>query len=692
MNYLKPLPIIGLLFCGALSAQTTDDFLWLEDIDGEKSMEFVQAHNKSTLETLNKSESFQKIYDDVLNIYNSKDRIAQPTMYGKYIYNFWQDDQHVRGIWRRAPQEAYLSGNPEWETLLDIDAMSEKDGIKWVFKGANALYPNYDRFLVNLSKGGGDAKETMEYDVNSKSFVADGFKISESKGDAVFIDRNTLIISTDFGEGTMTTSGYPRQARIWKRGTPISESKIIFEGNTEDVGVWGFVYQDGDKQHVAVVQAPSFFTSNYYIYEKGELIKINIPEDCSPSTILNDQLVITLKSDWQVKDKTWQQGALISTSMSALLKGEIEPHLIIQPDAKSSIEAVANTKSKLLVNLTTNVKNVLYTYSFMNNEWKSEQVPAPDFGAITIRATDAFSETYYFNFTNFLTPTSLYVADAVTNKVKSIKSLPAYFNSDNYAVTQNFAKSPDGTMVPYYMIAAKNVKYNGENPTLLYAYGGFEVSLLPYYSATVGKAWLENGGVYVIANIRGGSEYGPQWHQDGIKEKRQNVYNDFHAVAEDLISRKITSPQHLGIQGGSNGGLLMGVAFTQRPDLYNAVLCEVPLLDMKRFNKLLAGASWMGEYGNPDIPEEWAYISKYSPYQNLKPNANYPEVFFFTSTRDDRVHPGHARKMAAKMEQMGYKIYYYENIEGGHGGSSTNEQTATRVAMEYTYLLMKLKK
>jgi prolyl oligopeptidase len=407
--------------------------------------------------------------------------------------------------------------------------------------------------------------------------------------------------------------------------------------------------------------------------------------------LLNNQLLVQLKSDWTVDGIQYAQGALISLDFDALLNGKKVIQQVLLPDASSSISAVTKTKNKILVALLRNVQSELYVYSFEGGKWSAIDVEAPAFGDISIAATDESSDDYYFSFSNFITPTTLYAANADNNTFKPFQSLPGYFDASKLEVKQYTARSKDGTLVPYFLVAAKNTDLNGSNPTLLNAYGGFEVSKLPFYSGIIGSAWLEKGGVFVLANIRGGGEFGPQWHQAGLKEKRQHVYDDFHAVAEDLIAKKITSPQHLGIMGGSNGGLLMGVAFTQRPDLYEAVLCQVPLLDMQRYNKLLAGASWMGEYGNPDIPEEWAYISKYSPYQNLKKDMDYPEVFFTTSTRDDRVHPGHARKMVAKMTDMGYKVYYYENIEGGHAGSSTNEQRAKKAALEYSYLWMKLK-
>lgn len=667
-----------------------DPYLWLEEVDGSKALEFVTTQNKATEDVLTQQMEYQDIYNKSLAIINATDRIAMPSIYGSYIYNFWQDKEHVRGIWRRATSASYNTGKPIWETLVDLDAISKKDNIKWVFKGATGLYPNFDRFIVNLSKGGGDAVVIKEYDAVAKKFISNGFELPESKCNVSYLDANTLIVGTDFGEGSMTSSGYPKMVKLWKRGTPLSSAKTIYEGETSDVSVNGYVLRDGNISYLAIVRNTTFFTSKVYFYQNEKLIPITIPEDANIKGILNNQLIIELKSDWNVDGHKFKQGSAISANFSALLESKTEFHLIYEPDAFSSVDEITETKNFLLFNVLNNVKSELYKYAFENESWTGTKVDAPDYGTIGLSSTDEFSDDYFYTFQNFLTPTSLYLSNAATNSSKIIKSLPAYFNADKLKVEQFKMKSKDGEMIPYFVIASKDLVLDGNNPTLLNAYGGFEIPEVPFYSGVAGKAWLEKGGVFVLANIRGGGEFGPKWHQAGLKEKRQNIYNDFHGVAEDLIARKITSPKHLGIMGGSNGGLLMGVAFTQRPDLYNAVVCQVPLLDMKRFNKLLAGASWMGEYGDPDTAD-WDYIQKYSPYQNVIKKMRYPEVFFMTSTRDDRVHPGHARKMAAKMLDMGHKIYYYENTEGGHGGSSTNEQKAKFYALYYAYLWMKLK-
>ena len=668
-----------------------DNYQWLEEVDGVKALEFVNAQNKATVAVLSKEKYYQSIYDKTLEIANSSDRIAYPTLNGDYVYNFWKDKEHERGIWRRCLLSNYIDNKLDWETLLDIDELSKTDNKKWVYKGASGLYPSYNRFLISLSNGGGDAVVTKEFDVNTKQFIKDGFFIDEAKSGASYVDENTLIVSSDFGEGTLTTSGYPKQVKLWKRGTLLKDAQLIYEGNSSDVSDGGYVLRDGSKSYTVVYQGLTFFTSKGFVLENNKLIELDLPEDANANGILNNQFLIQLKSDWTVNSTTYKSGTLLSLNFTQLLKGVKEIQVVLEPDQYSSIEEVRTTKNKLLVNLLSNVTSQLYIYSFTDGQWTHEKVKAPDFGTISIVASDDLSDTYFFAFTNFIIPSTLYYADANDNNVTTYKSLPAYFDASKYEVSQIKATSKDGTLIPYFMVSPKGINRDSSNPTLILAYGGFEISSIPFYAATFGFSWLDKGGVFVLANIRGGGEFGPKWHQDGMKEKRQNVFDDLYAVSEDLIAKKVTSPKHLGVMGGSNGGLLVGVAFTQRPDLYNAIVCEVPLLDMKRYNKLLAGASWMGEYGNPDIPEEWEYIKKYSPYQNLKPGMNYPEVFFTTSTRDDRVHPGHARKMDAKMIDMGYKTYYYENTEGGHAGSSTNEQLAKTNALIFSYLLMKLK-
>ena len=691
MNQQIFLTLLILFCCTTLIAQVEDPYIWLEEVEGDRALEFVNKQNKITVDKFSQQKNYQDIFARCLEIYNSNDRIASPEIYGEFIYNFWQDQDHERGIWRRTTQLNYIKGTPQWGILLDLDEMSKKDGVKWVFKHASGLPPTYDRFILSLSKGGGDAVIMREFDVKNKEFVKNGFFVRESKSDGGYFDANTLIVSTDFGKGSMTTSGYPRQIRLWQRGTSLDQAKIIFESDSSDVASSGFLMRDGSVSHLFVTRYITTFTTHTFVWRDNGLIKLDIPDDSQIFALLKNQLVLSLKSDWTFDGKTYKQGALVSLNFRDLLRGKKIGQLIFQPDEFTSITSVSRTRNNLLLNVLRNVSNELYVYSSNDGVWTARRINVPDLVTISVNVADEFTDRFFFTIENFLTPATLSLGNAQDNATAPIKSLPAYFDASKFMVTQYKAKSKDGTLVPYFVVCSRAMKYDQTNPVLLYAYGGFEVSELPNYSGTLGSAWLEKGGVYVLANIRGGGEFGPQWHQAGLKEKRQNVFDDFYAVAEDLIARKITSPKNLGVLGGSNGGLLVGVAFTQRPELYNAVFCAVPLLDMKRYNKLMAGASWMGEYGDPDKPEEWEYISRYSPYQNVKKSESYPEAFFYTSTRDDRVHPGHARKMVARMQDMGYPVYYFENTEGGHSGGSTNEQRAMVTALEYSYLLMKLK-
>ena len=679
---------ILLAFMTQLNWAQDDPYLWLEDVDSKKSLDWVEQWNEKTLKTLTEQPGYDVMYKEILDIYNSDDRIAEPSIYGNLVYNFWQDEEHPRGIWRRTPLLNYLGSNPHWETVLDIDALSKEKGEKYVFKGATGLYPDYQKFLVNLSKGGGDAVEIYEFDAKNKYFLQGGFFIPEAKGGADWIDENTLIVSTDFGDG-MTTSGYPKQVKIWKRGSELKDARLIFNGKTDDMGIWGYTFHTKDKTYQYITQRTSFYSGNYYFIENQELVKLDVPDDISLNSLFKGQVIFDLKSDWNVGGKEFKQGDMVSISYDNLISGGTDYQLVLRPDERSSITETNTTENVMLVNMLNNVKSELYKYTF-DGSWKSEKIDAPELGNISLGSADDNSDTYFFFFQNFLEPSTLYKGDAANGQITKVKALTAFFPTENYKVQQFEATSKDGTKIPYFVVSNKNMKYNRKNPTYIDAYGGFEVPRLARYSAVIGTEWLEKGGVYVLANLRGGGEFGPKWHQAGLKENRQRIYDDYFAVAEDLLARKITNPKKLGIYGGSNGGLLVGVGFTQRPDLFNAVVCAVPLLDMKRYNKLLAGASWMAEYGNPDIPEEWEYISKYSPYQNVKKGMDYPEVFFFTSTRDDRVHPGHARKMVAKMTDMGYKVYYYENTEGGHAAASTNEQRAKMSALQFSYLQMKL--
>ncbi len=690
MQYLKFI-ILFMLPIISINAQE-DPYLWLEEVEAEKSLEWVKKQNAETFAVLEKQKGYKAIFDRSLEIYNSDDIIIAPYFIGEYLYNFRQDKDHIRGMWRRAPKTEYGKEDIDWDILIDLDDLSEKDGIKWVYKGATPLYPKNEKFLVYLSPGGTDASIIKEFDVSTKSFVEDGFVLPESKGSASWKDEDHLYVSRDFGENSMSSSGYPREVRIWERGTPLSDAKQIYQIPEDYMSLSASKDLKKKNARTYIYVYKNFYEKEAYILNDDESVTLlPVQKDADVFEATEGQAVIMLKSDWEINGKSYRQGSVLTTNIDALISGKFELQEMFVPQEKMSLSGLETTKNRVVLTLLNNIISELYVYEYKGGKWQKQKVKAPEMGTISAMVPDDDLDEFYFYYTNFLERSTLYKADALTLEFSPVKSLENHFDTDKLVVEQKEVASKDGTMVPYFLVRKKDIPYDGSNPTLLYAYGGFEISLEPSYSGINGTSWLEKGGVYVLANIRGGGEFGPKWHQAGLKEKRQNVYNDFHSVAEDLIRQKITSPEHLGIRGGSNGGLLMGVAFTQRPELYKAVVCQVPLLDMKRYNKLLAGASWMGEYGNPDIPEEWEYISKYSPYQNLKKKADYPDVYFTTSTKDDRVHPAHARKMVARMQEFGHKVYYYENMEGGHGGSSTNEQHAKAAALMYSYLWMMLK-
>jgi prolyl oligopeptidase len=682
--------LTGMLMTLPGLADNEDPWLWLEEIDGKTALDWVMTRNAESLAVLQEPALYETLYQKNLAVYNSNERIAYPTIRGSYLYNFWRDEKNTRGLWRRTTLEEYHKPDPAWEILLDVDALAEKEGENWVWKGSECLPPHYELCLLNLSRGGADATVKREFDLSSKSFITENaFNLPESKGFVSWIDADNVFVSTDFGEGSMTDSGYPRTTRHWKRGTPLAQAKLIHEGKASDIGVYAYVVHTPEADYPMVRVSDTFFTRQVYLLRDGELKRLDIPDDADIETIFNNQLLISLKTDWQRDDQNLQQGELVSLDLDNLLAGEGRARSVMKPDARSSISQVRRTRNAVLINRLEDVRSRISAHKLIEGEWRQENIKAPKMGNIYISSTAEDSDLFFFTYTDFLTPTTLYQADAAWQP-KPAKSLPAFFDGTPYEVSQHFVKSADGTRVPYFMVARKDLDLNAKNPTLIYAYGGFEVSRTPSYSATIGMDWLDQGGVYVLANIRGGGEYGPQWHLSAIRENRQRSYDDFYAVAEDLIERKVTAPRHLGIRGGSGGGLLVGMLFTQRPDLFNAVVCQVPLLDMKRFNKLLAGASWVAEYGDPDNPDDWAFLQNYSPYHNLDADTDYPRVFFTTSTRDDRVHPGHARKMVAKMRAMDKPVFYYENTEGGHGGAADNEQQARVQALIFSYLVSEL--
>lgn len=675
-----------------------DPYLWLEEVEGLRALDFVKTNNEKTLNVLKADPHFKGLEADIRKIYFAQDRV--PTVYqmNGMLYNFWQDQEHVRGIWRRTDLKSYKTANPKWELILDIDDLAKKEGENWVWKAANCYPLNQDKCLISLSRGGKDAKVVREFDLSAKKFVSDGFIIPESKSRASWIDENTLYIGVDSGPESMTDSGYPRTVKIWKRDQKLEEARLVFEGEKKDVAVSSYVnFYDGKLIPVFTRALTFYEEESRFVHADGSMTKIIMPTDAESKGTFKDFFLFLLRSDLKAGEKIFKTGSLVALPLKSVIaedKTFKDLELVFEPTEKRFLEDAAVTKNHILLEIKDNIQGKIVSATYKRpHEWTHDSIDLGDNGVASVISTEDEHDDFIASYTDFKTPATYYFGNAHNPeaRLEVIKKSTARFDSSELVSEQKFAKSKDGTMIPYFIVHKKSLKFDGKNPTLLYGYGGFEVSMLPYYSGVLGKSWMEKGGVYVLANIRGGGEFGPAWHQAAVKENRQIVFDDFIAIAEDLIKEKITSPAHLGIQGGSNGGLLVGGTFIQRPDLFNAVLCEVPLLDMFRYHKLLAGASWMGEYGNPDEPAMRKIIGKYSPYQNVKAGKRYPEVFFLTSTKDDRVHPGHARKMMAKMKEHGYPLFYYENIEGGHGGNANLEQSILWSSLEYTYLWRKLK-
>jgi prolyl oligopeptidase len=668
-----------------------DPYLWLEDVQGETALTWVRAQNAVAHAELAQGAEFQALNDRLLAILDSDAKIPYVSKMGRYYYNFWKDASHQRGVWRRTPPSSYGNEAPKWDVVLDIDALGAKEGESWVWGGASCLAPDYNRCLVTLSRGGADAAVVREFDIGTRSFVDGGFVLPEAKADIGWIDQDTVWVSTDFGPGTLTTSGYARQSRTWTRGTPLSSAVLVFEGSEADVAVTAWHDDTPGFERDWIVRSPTFFTNELYLVVDGKPVKLDKPDDADASAF-REWLYVTPRTDWEVGGRTYKGGSLLAIRLEGFLSGERGFDVLFEPGPRTSLADYTPTENHVVVNSLDNVRSRVEVLTPGKSGWtRKPMVGLPELGQVDVWAIDApRSDDVFVSITDYLTPTTLSSARLGRDRLKPLKQLPAFFDAQGLVVSQHQATSKDGTQIPYFQIGSQSAPQDGTGRTLLYGYGGFEISMLPSYSGTIGAGWLEKGGTYVVANIRGGGEFGPSWHQAALKEHRHRAYEDFAAVAEDLVARKVTSADHLGILGGSNGGLLMGNMLTDYPQLFESIVCMVPLLDMKRYNKLLAGASWMGEYGNPDVPEEWAYLQRSSPYQKVQAGVDYPRTLFMTSTRDDRVHPGHARKMAARMMEQDHDLLYFENIEGGHGGAADNKQNAYKWALAYSFLWAEL--
>jgi prolyl oligopeptidase len=713
----RPFPLLPLLLAAAALAMTglpthapaatataaedDDPYLWLEEVQGDKALAWVRERNRAARAALEQHPRFESMRARFLEILDSRDKIPGVTRQGEHLYNLWQDASHPRGLWRRTTLAEYRKATPAWEPVLDLDALGAAEQENWVWKGAPCFGPAYQRCMLALSRGGADAKVLREFDTRTRRFVEPGdggFVVPEAKSSVEWIDADTLYIATDFGPGTMTDSGYPRVIKRWRRGTPLQQAVTAFEGEPQDVAVWVSVERTPGFERTVFGRATDFYNQRLWLLEDGKPVPLAHPSD-AVLTFWRDRLLLQLRSDWTLDARTtWPRGALLAADAAAYLQGERRFTALFTPTATRSLDGFITTRSHVLLSLLDNVAGRVEEWHANGERWTRREVAAPFPGTLAVQslhdpllgARDALADHYLLTYTDFLTPDALMFARAGSDVRETLKQRPRFFDSTGARAEQRFATSKDGTRVPYFVVWPRGAKADGDNPTLLYGYGGFEVSQPPWYSGAFGSAWYAHGGVLVVANIRGGGEFGPAWHQAAVGAHKQKSYDDFIAVAQDLIAARITSPRHLGIEGGSNGGLLVGAVMLQRPELFNAVVCQVPLLDMKRYTRLLAGASWIAEYGDPDVPAQWAHIARYSPYQNVKREMRLPKVLLTTSTRDDRVHPGHARKMAARLAEQGHAMLYYENIEGGHAGAADSRQRADMMALEFSFLWQQL--
>ncbi|MEF9996181.1 MAG: prolyl oligopeptidase family serine peptidase [Burkholderiaceae bacterium] len=676
-----------------LTAQATapaDPYLWLEEVDGTRAMEWVETANAASQKTFAADPRFEPLRADLLKIFDSSRRIPYVNRIGGQVYNLWRDADHPRGLWRRTTPAEFRRADPAWETVLDLDALAQAEGENWVWQGADCLRPDTPaqaptRCIVSLSRGGADATVSREFDLAARGFVKHGFVLPEAKQDVNWKDADTLWVATDFGAGSMTRSGYPRIVKEWKRGTPLAAATTVFEGQPGDISVGAYSERESGLRRDWIRRGIAFWEAEHFVIRDGQPIKLELPADATP-IVFQDWLLVRTRTPWPLAGQTIPGGALAAIKFETFMKGGRAFDLLYSPGERASLVRVDSTRNTVLVSELDKVRSRVWEITHDGQVWQRRRVPTPDNARVDVVETWWGNDDYQLAVQDFTTPTTLIARTVGGDTAAPLKSLPPFFDASDLETRQFEAVSADGTRIPYFVVARRGLKPDGSHPTLLYGYGGFAQPMLPAYSGNIGRGWLAPGGVYVLANLRGGGEFGPEWHRTAQKANKQRTWDDMAAVAEDLIRRGITRPKHLGIMGGSQGGLLTTTAMSQRPELYGAVVSQVPLIDMLRYHKLLAGASWMAEYGDPDLPAERAWIAKYSPYQNVSAGRQYPKLFLVTSTRDDRVHPGHARKMAARMKELGHEVLYFENTEGGHAGAANNAQSAQMWAQSFSFL------
>ncbi|MEL6530524.1 MAG: prolyl oligopeptidase family serine peptidase [Pseudomonadota bacterium] len=671
-----------------------DPYIWLEEARSDEALAWVENENQLTLAKMEADPRFEQLKAEALAIFDSEDRIPYVSFRPDGLYNFWQDKENPKGLLRRTTLESYQTDNPEWETVLDVDALAAAEGKEWVYKGSTCLPPDLNICMIALSDGGEDATIMREFNTSTKQFVEGGFALEEkSQGGVQWIDKDTLMVGRDFGEGTLTDSEYPFTSRIWKRGTDIADAPEVFRGESKDVWAGASLLRDntGTVHAMTAFRGLSFHEREYYVSIDDDWMKLDIPKKASPYGIVDDHLLYSTDVDWETDGQTFPADSIIAVNLE---EWKADPNgaaktLVWAPGDRQTKRGGAITGNALFVTMLDNVVGKVVQFNFVDGAWTSESVDLPDNATLGIAAASDETDQIMFTVTDFLNPTTLYYSDG-SGAPQVLKTSPSRFDKTGMSVEQFEATSADGTKIPYFVVKPQGMEMDGTTPVLMSGYGGFQIPRLPGYMGSTGKLWLEKGGAYVLANLRGGGEFGPNWHQTAIRENKQRTWDDFIAVGQDLVDKGITSPEHLGIQGGSQGGLLVGTAITQRPDLFNAAIVAIPLFDMLRYHLIGRGASWIGEYGDPRIEEQRKWIEGYSPYQKIVEGVDYPTPFLWASTADDRTHPAHARKGAAKFKELGQPYYYFEDMTGGHSGGVDNEQRAKLQALQYVYLMQQL--
>ncbi|MGV9409763.1 prolyl oligopeptidase family serine peptidase [Nocardia sp. NPDC003693] len=692
---LAALTVALVAACGG-SDPDSDPHRWLEELDGPRVQSWVAAENAKTLDVLEKDPSYAGNLTAAVELGKAPDRLPLPRFHGGAVGNFWQDGEHQRGIWRESTVAGYEAPQPEWKTVLDLDALAAAEGRNWVWEGMNCAPGAGTRCLVELSEGGEDAVTVREFDRSTGQFVADGFVLDRGKQYTSWVDENTLLVSREWTPGDKTVSGYPYVVKRWQRGEPLADATEVLRGDPADgLGTAPFLLDGGPGERVSmVVRRPSFFEAQVSVLRDGQAVRIALPPKADVEGMVGDRILVSLRQDWSAADGgAFTSGSLISLRADEVLSAPDQPRatLVYAPGPTQTLQQVMTTRSHLITTSLDDVRGRATVYTPLpDGGWSAVPVALPENATVDAVDADSRGDTAYLTVSSPVTPVTLWRLDTAAGRADPIKAAPARFDASRFVVEQLKATSPDGTRVPYFIVRAAGMKYDGKNPTIMYGYGGFGSTSTPGYNGLLGRLWLERGGVYVIANIRGGGEYGPAWHEAALKTQRQRAFDDFRAVADDLIARDVTTPRHLGIQGGSNGGLLMGVQFTQHPELWNAVDIQIPLLDMVRYEQIAAGASWVGEYGTVADPTERAFLQSISPYAQLRSGVAYPTPFVWTTTKDDRVGPQHARKFAARLSELGAPYFFYEATQGGHGAGANIDERARTSALEYTYFVRQL--